>query len=93
MLDLYLRERGDTNIKSNADLLTKANYYDEPHFPTPKRGRENAEKDMQYDMSGRLLRRCGDLVYVPLHASEPRCHIPHMPTASRRFSGDRSRAG
>ena len=57
MLDLYLRERGDTNIKSNADLLTKANYYDEPHFPTPKRGRENAEKDMQYDMSGRLLRR------------------------------------
>jgi len=57
MLDLYLRERGDANIKSNADLLTKANYYDEPHFPTPKRGRENAEKDMQYDMSGRLLRR------------------------------------
>jgi Asp-tRNA(Asn)/Glu-tRNA(Gln) amidotransferase A subunit family amidase len=57
MLDLYLRERGDPNIKSNADLLTKANYYDEPHFPTPKRGRENAEKDMQYDMSGRLLRR------------------------------------
>ena len=38
-------------------MLTKANYYDEPHFPTPKRGRENAEKDMQYDMSGRLLRR------------------------------------
>jgi Asp-tRNA(Asn)/Glu-tRNA(Gln) amidotransferase A subunit family amidase len=54
MLDLYLRERGDANIKSNADLLTKANYYDEPHFPTPKRGRENAEKDMQYDMSGRF---------------------------------------
>jgi Asp-tRNA(Asn)/Glu-tRNA(Gln) amidotransferase A subunit family amidase len=57
MLDLYLRERGDANIKSNADLLTKANYYDEPHFPTPKRGRENAEKDMQYDMTGRMLRR------------------------------------
>jgi len=57
MLDLYLRERGDTNIKRNADLLTKANYYDEPKFRTPKRGRETAEKDMQYDMSKRLLRR------------------------------------
>ncbi|MET0661433.1 MAG: amidase family protein, partial [Steroidobacteraceae bacterium] len=57
MLNLYLRERGDTNIKSNTDLLTKANYYDEPKFRTPKRGRENTEKDMQYDMSSRLLRR------------------------------------
>jgi Asp-tRNA(Asn)/Glu-tRNA(Gln) amidotransferase A subunit family amidase len=57
MLNLYLRERGDANIKSNADLITKANYYDEPKFRTPKRGRENAEKDMQYDMSKRLLRR------------------------------------
>ncbi|HZF28305.1 MAG TPA: amidase [Gammaproteobacteria bacterium] len=57
MLNLYLRERGDANIKSNADLVAKANYYDEPKFRTPKRGRENAEKDMQYDMSKRLLRR------------------------------------
>src|ERR1044072_5421686 len=57
MLNLYLRERGDANIKSNTDLITKANYYDEPKFRTPKRGRENAEKDMQYDMSKRLLRR------------------------------------
>jgi Asp-tRNA(Asn)/Glu-tRNA(Gln) amidotransferase A subunit family amidase len=57
MLNLYLRERGDANIKSNADLIAKANYYDEPNFRTPKRGRENSEKDMQYDMSGRMLRR------------------------------------
>jgi amidase len=57
MLNLYLRERGDASIKSNADLLEKANYYDEPNFRTPKRGRENAETAMQYDMSKRLLRR------------------------------------
>jgi amidase len=57
MLNLYLRERGDTNIKSNADLIAKANYYDEPKFRTPKRGRENTEQDMQYDMSKRMLRR------------------------------------
>jgi amidase len=57
MLNLYLRERGDANIKSNADLIEKANYYDEPKFRTPKRGRENTEQDMQYDMSKRMLRR------------------------------------
>ncbi|MFT4046282.1 MAG: amidase [Solimonas sp.] len=57
MLNLYLRERGDAGIKSNADLIAKATYYDEPNFPTPKRGRENAERDRQYDMSRRLLRR------------------------------------
>jgi amidase len=57
MLNLYLRERGDANIKSNADLIAKANYYDEPRFRTPKRGRENSEKDMRYDMSRRMLRR------------------------------------
>lgn len=57
MLNYYLRERGDTNITSNADLITKANYYDEPKFRTPRRGRENTEEATQYDMSKRLLRR------------------------------------
>jgi Asp-tRNA(Asn)/Glu-tRNA(Gln) amidotransferase A subunit family amidase len=57
MLNLYLRERGDANIKSNADLIAKSTFYDEPNFRTPRRTRENSEKDMQYDMSGRLLRR------------------------------------
>jgi Asp-tRNA(Asn)/Glu-tRNA(Gln) amidotransferase A subunit family amidase len=57
MLNLYLRERGDANIQSNADLIAKATYYDEPNFRTPKRGRENTERDQQYDMSKRLLRR------------------------------------
>jgi amidase len=57
MLNLYLQERGDSNIRTNADLIAKATYYDEPNFPSPKRGRENAERDQQYDMSKRLLRR------------------------------------
>src|SRR6202012_273204 len=30
MMDLYLRERGDANIKSNADLIAKANFYNDP---------------------------------------------------------------
>ena len=35
MVDLlrYLRERGDTNIKSNADLINKATFYNDPNFP------------------------------------------------------------
>lgn len=57
MLNLYLRQRGDANIKSNADLIAKSTFYDEPNFRTPKRTRETSEKDMQYDMSSRLLRR------------------------------------
>lgn len=57
MLNLYLAERGDANIRTNADLIAKATYYDEPNFRTPKRGRENTERDQQYDMSKRLLRR------------------------------------
>ena len=57
MLNWYLRERGDANIKSNADLIAKANFHQDPHFPDRKKGRENTEKDMQYNMSERLLRR------------------------------------
>jgi amidase len=57
MLNLYLAQRGDTNIRTNADLIAKAQYYDEPNFRTPRRGRENSERDQQYDMSSRLLRR------------------------------------
>src|SRR5262249_57525079 len=35
MMNRYLRERGDANIKSNADLITKARLYTDPHFPHP----------------------------------------------------------
>jgi Asp-tRNA(Asn)/Glu-tRNA(Gln) amidotransferase A subunit family amidase len=57
MLDLYLRNRGDANIKSNADLIAKSNFHQDPHFPDRKKGRERLEKDMQYNMAERMLRR------------------------------------
>ncbi|MDR3415131.1 MAG: amidase [Nevskia sp.] len=57
MLDLYLRERGDANIKSNADLITKSNFHQDPHFPDRKKGRENLEKAQEYSMAERMLRR------------------------------------
>jgi hypothetical protein len=33
MMNRYLRERGDANIKTNADLIAKATFYDDPNFP------------------------------------------------------------
>jgi amidase len=57
MLNLYLRERGDANIRSNADLIAKSNFHQDPHFPDRKKGRENLEKAQEFDMSERLLTR------------------------------------
>jgi amidase len=57
MLNLYLRERGDAKIKSNADLLAYSNFHQDPTFPDRKRSRETAEKVTEYNMAERLLRR------------------------------------
>jgi len=57
MLNRYLRERGDANIKTNADLITKARFYQDPNFPDRKQGREQAERATVLDMSARLQGR------------------------------------
>lgn len=57
MIDRYLRERGDANIKSNADLIAKATFYDDPHFPDRRRARESAERARALDTSLRLQNR------------------------------------
>ena len=57
MMDLYLRQRGDANIKTNADLIAKANFYNDPHFPDRKKTRETAEKSMELDTAGRMQMR------------------------------------
>jgi hypothetical protein len=36
MMNKYLRERGDANIKSTADLIAKAKFYQDPNFPDRK---------------------------------------------------------
>jgi hypothetical protein len=36
MMNKYLRERGDANIKSNADLIAKAKFYQDLNFPDRK---------------------------------------------------------
>ena len=57
MINKYLRERGDANIKTNADLIAKARFYQDPNFPDRKQQRENAERQTVLDTSARLQTR------------------------------------
>lgn len=57
MMNRYLRERGDANIKTNADLIAKARFYDDPNFPDRKRILEGAERATTLDTSARLQTR------------------------------------
>jgi len=56
-IDLYLAERGDANIKTNSDLVAKANFHIDPNYPDRKAQRQEDEGDKQYDMSARMLDR------------------------------------
>jgi Asp-tRNA(Asn)/Glu-tRNA(Gln) amidotransferase A subunit family amidase len=53
----YLRERGDANIKSNADLIAKATFYDDANFPNRRAAREQAERATVLDTSARMHTR------------------------------------
>jgi Asp-tRNA(Asn)/Glu-tRNA(Gln) amidotransferase A subunit family amidase len=57
MMNRYLRERGDTNIKTNADLIAKARFYSDPNFPDRKQILQNAERATDLDSSARLQSR------------------------------------
>jgi amidase len=56
-MNRYLRERGDANIKTNADLIAKARFYQDPNFPDRKQAREQAERATAFDMAARLQGR------------------------------------
>ncbi|MDR3415133.1 MAG: amidase [Nevskia sp.] len=56
-LDLYLRQRGDGNIRSNTDLINKSKFYDDPQFTDRRKQRENADKPVELNMADRMLRR------------------------------------
>ena len=57
MINKYLQERGDANIKTNADLISKATYYQDPNFPDRKQMRENTERQVTLDTAVRLQGR------------------------------------
>ena len=57
MMNRYLRERGDPNIRTNADLITRATFYSDPNFPDRKQAREAAERATVLDTAARLQSR------------------------------------
>jgi Asp-tRNA(Asn)/Glu-tRNA(Gln) amidotransferase A subunit family amidase len=57
MINRYLRERGDANIKSNADLIAKGTFYDDANFPNRRAAREQAERATALDTSARMHTR------------------------------------
>jgi Asp-tRNA(Asn)/Glu-tRNA(Gln) amidotransferase A subunit family amidase len=57
MINRYLQERGDAIIKTNADLIAKARFYEDPNFPDRKQAREQTERGNVLDTSARLQTR------------------------------------
>jgi Asp-tRNA(Asn)/Glu-tRNA(Gln) amidotransferase A subunit family amidase len=60
LLERYLRERGDANIKSVADLANKANFFDQPDFAGSadrKGSLQNQARQMTLNTAPRLQKR------------------------------------
>jgi amidase len=57
MFNRYLLERGDANIKTNADLIAKATFYSDANFPNRRAAREQAERATALDTSARMHTR------------------------------------
>jgi amidase len=57
MINRYLRERGDANVKTNADLIAKGTFYADPNFPNRRAAREQAERAIVLDTSARMHTR------------------------------------
>jgi len=99
MINRYLRERGDVNIKNNADLITKAKFYNDPNFPDRKQARENADRATVLDTSARIQTRVAlqtmllqcmreqrlDALVAPMSTVPPRrLTAPREPTINGR---------
>ena len=55
--NLYLRERGDANIKTIDDLINKARFFKDPYEGDKKATLENTNKPLIVDSAARLQRR------------------------------------
>jgi amidase len=82
MINKYLRERGDANIKSNADLIAKATFYQDPNFPDRKQMRETIERQVTLDTSVRLQGRFAVQSIVLQCMQEQKLDALVSPTAS-----------
>lgn len=57
MLERYLRQRGDANIRTIGDLVSKARFFDDPSFGDRKSSLEQRLKEMVLDTAVRMQRR------------------------------------
>jgi Asp-tRNA(Asn)/Glu-tRNA(Gln) amidotransferase A subunit family amidase len=55
--DLYLRKRGDANIKTLTDLYYRANFYNDPNYGSQRPSLENNDKAKVLDTATRMQRR------------------------------------
>jgi amidase len=98
-MDKYLRERGDANIKTGADLISKAQFYSDPNFPDRRQAREASERATTLDTSARLQTRFAyqnmllqcmqeqklDALMSPMSTVPPRkLTLPREPNANGR---------
>jgi Asp-tRNA(Asn)/Glu-tRNA(Gln) amidotransferase A subunit family amidase len=82
MMDRYLRARGDANIKSNTDLINKARFYEDPHFPDRKKVRENADEAKEFDTGTRLQTRFAVQQIVLQCMQEQKLDVVVYPTSN-----------
>ena len=95
MINRYLRERGDANIKTNADLIAKARFYEDPNFPDRRQARAGAEKQMVLDTAARLHGRHAIQTMLLQCMQEQRLDALVAPTATvppRRMTAPREPA-
>jgi amidase len=57
MMNRYLAERSDPEIRSSADLITKAQFHRDPQFPDRRLARQQQEQEKSLDLSNRMLQR------------------------------------
>jgi amidase len=82
MMNRYLRERGDANIKTNTDLANKATFYKDSRFPDRKRARETADSARTLDMALRLQHRFAFQQIILQCMQEQRLDALTYPTTS-----------
>jgi len=82
MINKYLRERGDANIKTNADLIAKANFYTDPNFPDRKQLREAIERQTTFDTAARMQSRAAMQTIVLECMQEQKVDALVSPTAT-----------
>jgi len=82
MMNKYLRERGDANIKTNADLAAKATFYSDPNFPDRRQARLNAERGQVLDTATRVQTRYAMQIMLLQCMQEQRLDALVAPTAT-----------